>query len=233
MHIRHAITAFIASGALLQAASASVFFTFQDPSTPLEFHYTAGDGVNMGTITYDPAAVVSLKVDGTQDGFGVFSVDTRLVMDFTVGTASGVGGVFSAPTSGTFRFEVIGGAYDGTDILSGTMQEGALVSFVTAGALISTSSNGTLTLEAGQMLLDAMATVNLTELVPQFDASFSLADISPGVFGLNQFGYMTSFNANAAFVGNAVAIPSPGSAALGAIAIMLCMPQRRRPASIA
>ena len=226
MRKMHALAAMIAMGALAQTSLATVYFTFQDPTTPLEFRYVEGDAVNNGTITYDPSAVVELKVDGSEHGFGVHTFNTTLVLDLEVTTATGNFGVFTAFVLGTFRF-----IHNGEDILTGTVDDAALVTFATAGAMISTSTNNSLDLVAGGALSALLATVNLTDLVPQYDASFSLANITPGVFALNQFGYLTSFDANAAFVGNAEVIPSPGSAALGAIAVMFCMPQRRRRAT--
>lgn len=219
----HALAPLIAAAAFTQAASATVFFTFHDPSTPRELVYTEGDAFNDGTITYDVTKVVNLIVDGTQHGMGLVTYSSTLVMDLTVSQASGAFGVFTAFVGGTFRF-----VHNGEDILVGTVDDSALVTFNTSGAMISTSSNGSLDFVAGGALLAALQAVNQTGLAPQYDSSFSLADMSPGAIGLNQDGYITSFVANAAFVGNAEVIPSPGTAALGVIAAAFLLPARRR-----
>lgn len=223
MRAAHALIAFTAAAALTHAASATVYFTFHDPSTPRELEYIAGDAFNSGSITYDVTKFVNLIVDGSEHGMGVVTYSSTLVLDLSVSTASGAFGVFTSFIGGTFRF-----VHNGEDILTGYIDDGALITFATSGAMIATSSNGSLDLVAGGALLAALNAVSLTELVPQFDASFSLADINPGVLALNQFGYMPSFRANVAFVGNAEVIPSPGSTALGAIAAAFCVPGRRR-----
>lgn len=221
------LTAMAALGAGLalgSISSATVFFTFDDPSTALEVTYTQGAGMVPGLVTYSALPTVDLVVDGTQEGIGIVTYSTTLTMNITVGAAVGFGGLFQAPVSGNFQFSVGGNA-----ILTGTINTGAMLTFATTGSVVATSSNGSLTMVASDALLTQLALNGFTALAPTFDASFSLSNIAPRPIALTPDGYIPSFNANAAFVGNAEVIPSAGSTVLAGVAALVLLPGRRRP----
>lgn len=222
--------ALIVGAGLLAASTASagiitapVYFTYDDPAgQPLELTYTAGGGGNDGSISFSSPNPIDLVVDASAGGWGVTTYSVSLTLDLTVGTASGFGGVFFAPISGTFAFN------DGVDdILTGVIDDGAFLTFGTTSSLQANSGNGTLSMSAAGALL-AQFGPNFNQLQPMFNVSWALSDIS-GVPSLNNDGYLTSFNANTAFVGSAEVrpIPSPGSAALLAIAGLVSVPRRR------
>jgi hypothetical protein len=216
----------LASGlALSSLASATVFFTFDDPSTALEVTYTQGNAGGPGTMTYSAAPTVDLVVDGTQNGLGIVTYSTILSMNLTIGTATSFGGIFQAPVlAGSFTFSVGGNA-----ILTGMINNGAMLTFGSTGSVVATSSNNSLTLVATDALLGQLALGGYTGLGPVFDSSFSLSNLAPRPINLTQDGYIPSFHANAAFVGNAEPIPSAGSTALAAVAGLFLFPGRRRP----
>ncbi|MGD9692269.1 MAG: hypothetical protein AB7G17_12605 [Phycisphaerales bacterium] len=223
--MRTVCAALAASAGLLAggASNASVFFTFQDPGTPREVTYTQGSGGNPGTITYTSGNAVFLEVDGTQEGIGVQTYATTLAMNLTVGTASAAGAFLQAPVSGTFVFTDMG---SGMTLLSGSITTGAVLTFLSTGSIVATSSNGSLVMTAGAAMLPQLNLNGFGAIVPQFDASFSLSSLSPLPLVLTPDGYIPSFTANAAFVGNAE-VPTPGSAALAGIAAMFLAPRRR------
>lgn len=207
-------------------SNASVFFTFQDPGTPREVTYTQGSGGNPGTITYTSGNAVFLEVNGSQEGIGVVTYATSLAMNLSVGTATAVGSFFQAPVSGTFVFTDMG---SGQTLLTGNVSIGAVLTFLSTGSIVATSSNSSLTMTAGPALLPQLGLNGFTSIVPQFDAAFSLSSLSPLPVVLTPDGYIPSFQANAAFVGNAE-VPTPGSAALAGVAAMFLVPRRRRHA---
>lgn len=213
------------AGALAGGVSnASVFFTFQDPGTPREVLYTQGAGANPGTITYTSGNAVFLEVDGSQEGIGIQTYATTLSMNLSVGTATAVGSFFQAPVSGTFVFTDNG---SGMTLLTGSIASGGLLTFLSTGSIVATSSNSSLTMTAGAALLPQLGLNGFTSLVAQFDAAFSLSSLSPLPLVLTPDGYIPSFQANAAFVGNAE-VPTPGSAVLAGAAAVFLIPRRRR-----
>ncbi len=225
--------AMLAGAVAATSANAAVYFTFDDPSTPLELSYVAGSGGGSGSVSYSGAARVDLVVDGTEEGWGVITYSARLTMDLAVG-ASLFPPLPFADVTGSFTFAIDDGFGGFEDILVGSMMNTGLtphdltasgfagsMSFSNAGiegeAFDWTAMNSLAAFFAGNPLFGAQS------------ASFSLAGITPGVFGVNAEGYIPSFNANAAFVGAAEVnqVPTPGSVALLAIAGLLGVPRRR------
>lgn len=214
---------------LLASASASaglmtgsVYFTYDDPEgPPRELTYTAGDSNGDGTITYSSATPFDLVVDASDPGWGVVTYAATISMDVTVGQATLFNGVYMAPTSGTFTVTV-----GGDDVLLGTISDGAFLIFGTTGNLAANSATGTVSMQAAGGLL---AQFGGNQIEPMFNVSWSLSDFLPGGPTLNNDGYLTSFTANTAFVGSAQVrnVPSPGSAALLAIAGLISVPRRR------
>lgn len=216
------------------AANAAVYFTFDDPTTPLEFSYVAGSGGGSGSVSYSGAARVDLVVDGTEEGWGVITYSARLTMDLAVG-ASLFPPLPFADVTGSFTFAIDDGFGGFEDILVGSiMNTGLTPHDLTASGFAGSMSFSNTGFE-GDGAFDWTAMNSLAAFFagnPLFgaqSASFSLAGITPGVFGLNAEGYIPSFNANAAFVGAAEVnpIPTPGSAALLAVAALLGVPRRR------
>lgn len=224
MKSRCALVASIAGLALASAANAAVTFTFRDPGSPREVTYIQGTGANPGTITYSSPTAVELVFNGAPEGLPVISYQTTLTMNITVGVGNGFGGLFAAPVSGTFIFR---DNASNQDVLTGTLLNGALLTFGTTGGIAGTSSNNTLVYTVGGPLATVLANAGLS-IVPKFDGAFSLSDINPQPIGLTGDGYIASFQASAAFVGNADVIPSAGSAALAGVAAMVLLPGRKR-----
>lgn len=221
----------LAGAVATTGANAAVYFTFDDPSTPLELSYVAGSGGGNGSVSYSGAARVDLVVDGTEEGWGVITYSARLTMDLAVG-ASAFPPLPFAEVSGSFTFAIDDGFGGFEDILVGsTVNSPGLMTAGGFAGSMSFSNTGT----EGDGAFDWTAMNSLAAFFagnPLFgaqSASFSLAGITPGVFGLNNEGYIPSFNANAAFVGAAEVnqVPTPGSAALLAIAGLLSVPRRR------
>lgn len=226
-----ALTA-LAGAVATSAANAAVYFTFDDPTTPLELSYVAGSGGGDGSVSYSSSARVDLVVDGTDEGWGTITYSARLTMDLAVSNSPAPPFPFGEVT-GTFTFAIDDGLGGFEDILVGTATAdlaGAMSAMGFAGAI--QFSNTGLEGDGG---FDWTAMNSLSSffdgnnLFGAQSASFSLAAINPGVFGLNGEGYIPSFNANAAFVGAAEVnpIPTPGTAALLAVAALIGAPRRR------
>lgn len=210
----------LAGAAATTAANATVYFTFDDPSTAKELTYTAGNAGGDGSLTYSASTNVDLVVDATEDGFTIETYSALLTMDLTVG-AAGIGG---APITGTFSFSV-----GGNDILVGTVNAGggSMSGFGGVGGLWFTDAvtSGAFSWEAFGDLSDQIGNGLLAST---HNASFALSNITPFFGGVNQSGYFNSFTANVAFVGDAAwAVPSPGSAALFGLAGLVVSRRRR------
>jgi|GEM_PF-3533592 len=222
------------------AAHAGVSFTFQDPSSAMEFLYTEGDAVNWGRISYNSpmgGSVLQLTVDASDNGLAPIVFDAILDIDLDVSTAMDLGFGAIANVTGTFRFfDASGGALRGVQplILEGVVTNGSFFVIGTTGAQVSSSTDNSLSLNAGPALQDYLDTGGLS-LTEQMDSSFSLSGISltgggAGAPGINEFGYLESFTSNAAYVGNADIIPSP-PAALALTTLALTATRRRRRAA--
>jgi hypothetical protein len=222
-------TAMSFAGGLVLASAASagidlgsVFFTYDDPNgPPRELMYTAGNAVSMGHISYSSATPFELVVDASDAGWGVVTYAANITMDVDVGQATQAGAVFMAPVFGTFIVNV-----GGEDVLTGTINNGAFLTFGTTGNLSANTATVSLTMSVAGGLL---AQFDGNQIQPDFNVSWSLSDYLPSAPSLNAFGYLTSFVANTAFVGSAQVqrIPTPGSAALLAVAGLISLPRRR------
>ncbi|MCB9837834.1 MAG: hypothetical protein H6813_00705 [Phycisphaeraceae bacterium] len=210
-------------------ASGAVTFTFQDPSSAREFQYTEGDQFSDGHIAYD--APLSLTVDASDHGLAPVTFDAVLQIDLAVGVASDLGFGSNANVSGTFRFFSVSRGQPDL-ILEGIVSGGDFLVLSSTGAQVSSSSNGSLALNAGPVLQGYLDGAGLA-LAGQMDSAFSLSSIRlgggiAGVPGINEFGYCESFNANAAYVGSAEVIPAPPPALLTFSAIGLTARRRNR-----
>jgi len=238
MHKRSAIAMIVATTGLwfTAAASASVSFTFQDPSSAMEFEYVEGDEKTDGHIGYNspgPLSPLQLTIDASDHGLEPIVFDAFLEIDLDVSTATDLGFGAIADVSGTFRFyDITGGELRGDFpmILEGVITEGSFFVIGTTGAQVSSSTENSLVLNAGPSLQDYLDLGNLS-LAEQMDSSFSISGISLtgggfGAPGINQFGYLESFTSNAAYVGNAGIVPSPPAALT--LTALTCVSARRR-----
>ncbi len=226
MRMRNAMS--LAGGlALATVASAgidlgTVFFTYDDPNgPPRELMYTAGNANQQGHISYFSATPFDLVVDASEPGWGVVTYAATISMDVTVGQATQMGNVFFAPVSGGFNVTV-----GGDTVLTGVLNNGAFLTFGTTGNLSANTATASVTMSVSG---DLLAQFGGNQIQPDFNVSWSLSDYLPSSPSINQFGYLTSFMANTAFVGsaNVVRVPTPGSAALLGIAGLISLPRRR------
>lgn len=210
------------SCALAASADAAISFTFQDPAGGHEVNYTsAGAGSN---ISYSPSQAVAFRVDGSANGLGVLNYNASLTMNITVGQAGPLMGVPAgsfAPISGEFIFRDF---ISDAELLRGSFTSGGLVGLGGAGALLTSSASG-LNYTASGPLLTALTNAGIGQLFGQFDASFTLTDISPG-FSIGGDNYYSSFTANAAYTGTAT-VPAPGAFVLISAAGLLSTRRKR------
>ncbi len=217
--------ALLATGMICAAAGtshAAIFFTFDDPDTPLEVSYVAGDGG--GAMSYSSEQPVELVVDAAEEGIGTpLTFQTMLVMDLNIGAAQmsvDLPGGFSAAVNGTFTFFTVDGARGNgaVEILRGEISSGRLVANSSAGAVISTAGLGDLTYIASGGLASEFSGAGIGSILPGLDAVFTLTNISPFISATGDT--INSFDANAAFTGTAIPTPSAlGLLTLGGVAI--------------
>lgn len=216
------------AGSLCASAQAAVFFTFDDPGAGPEITYTAGSATDSGVVNFT-GGLVSLIVDGSQEGIGTTSFAASVAMEIFIGAVEiNSGGILVAP--------ILGGSLEFTDSGSGDLifegsfnfdaSNGALLTLNSTGALLSTSTGAGLTLTEGAALSPFIGGMHLS---PTFDIAFTLTNISPFAF-MTQDGFISSFTANSAFTGNAnlVEIPSPGSLALVSASMAILGVRRKR-----
>lgn len=220
-----------ALGATASADAGLFFFTFDDPSTPLETTFTFGDvdGDN-GSITYDATVPLNLAIDGSDAGMGVSEIEANLTMSLVIDATmlSESPFLFALGTiSGTFEFNRVS---DGENILSAVVNEGFVNAAGTSGSFFSNSDidqdgGGDLGLEftAGTVLQDILG--DALELFPIYDASFTLTNIrDTGEVDSNG---NTLYGANTAFTATSNSIPAPGAVVLAGIAGLCAAPRRR------
>jgi len=233
-------SAAIAAGLMAPvSALAVVNFTFDDPSGAREFQYTEGDGQNPGQISYaspQSGDVLQLTIDASDHGLEPITLDATLEIDLAVGVASDLGFGASSGITGVFQFyEMTGGDLRGESsnlILEGVVTDGVFLVIGSTGAQVSSSSSGSLTLGAGPVLQSYLDMAGLF-LSGEMDSSFSLSSIrlpdgTTATPRMNQFGYVESFNSNAAYVGSAEVVPSPTAGLLLAALAFSPLTRRRR-----
>jgi uncharacterized protein (TIGR03382 family) len=242
------IVAAAALSAIAGSANAAAFLTFLDPAGAREVKYTAPTGgATFGTLT--ATAVVDLQIDLTDSGLGVVLFDnviyrkTAKVSNATMNGSSFSAEVFDAEfsytdgantvLSGTFGTGA-GGTANGGDLfingLSGSISSnadavgGSLV-YNFGAAPIQVGNPG-----AGSSLSALLATVGLS-FGAAIDGNWTLTGISPRpmVFeGGNGQNFIASFDANAAFSGTVDIVPTPGTAALAGLGLIMGLSRRRK-----
>ncbi len=226
-----ALLAAVGVAAMAGSAHGAIFFTFDDPGSPHEVSYDRSGGSG-GDISYSSAAPVDLGVTSDDPGIPDVVFSTVLSMDIVVGGATpvdlngdGSNDGFRAPISGSFVFSSF--ANPAQSLLTGTFKDGALITFDTAGAMVASSLNSSLAYTASNGLFDLINGAGYPGLAPQFDASFSLSDITPAPT-VDGEGNLMDFTASASFVGRAELIPAPGALAFAAIGAGAFTARRRR-----
>jgi len=208
--------------------------TFRDPSAIKEFQYTEGSGMGPGSITYVALVnkPVHLIIDGTDHGLPEIDRTVDVVLTLTVGTATELAPGFGhASTDGMLSFV---DKMTGQTIISGAIDGGRLIWSGTTGVELANTTENSLVWTAGAFLLGYLdfATTGLA-IDGTGDFAFSLSAINPDGPGfdgldLNESGYVESFTANAAFVGNANIVPAPAPLALAAAMGLAAFRRRSR-----
>lgn len=235
--------------AVAGSANAAAFLTFLDPAGAREVHYTAPSGnATFGTLT--ATAVVDFQLDLTDHGLGVVLFDnvvytkTAKVSNAVMSGSSFRAEIFDAEfsytdgantiLSGTFGTGA-GGTDNGGDLfingLSGSITSnadavGGSLAYTFGAAPIQAGNPG-----AGSTLAALLATVNLA-FGAAIDGNWTLTGITPrpNVTEVGGIQFIASFDSNAAFSGTVDIVPTPGTAALAGLGLLMGMPRNRRKA---
>ncbi len=173
---------------------------------------------------FDTTAPISLLFDGSEDGYAnhVFA-NARMDMAMSIGAATTVGGVTTAPLFGSFTI------YDGIidpafEIFSGVAAAGTFVRISNTTLFSSATPNFVYT--AGPALI---AITGPIAFVDPSEGVFTLTSVvaEGGGSFINPDGSFNTFDANASFTGNTQAVPTPGSIAILGLSC-LCLAGRRR-----
>ena len=237
MNTKRVVLALCAMAGAAAPASASVFFTFDDPNAVHEVRYEqpVDAGPAYGTMTYAAggAPTVDFVVDVSDETFkvgtGIHTFESELRWtNWEVMEVSDLGILRTASVMGEFEW------YDTNSnqtVVSGSFTMGLVVESQSAGSVI-TATDSNLTYTPGQALLDIYPGLQFS---PAWDGVYTLTDItfdSTKIVTVDteegEGDYFGSFSANAAFTGTTVAtIPTPGAIALGAIGMGGLLRRRR------
>lgn len=218
-------TAALAACALAAHAHAGIAMSFADPVGGRQWHNEAnGAGVGVGLMTYDMTASLSFLFDGSEDSLPthVFA-DAHMELAMSIGSATTVGGITTAPVSGYFKIYA-GAMLPENLILAGIADAGSYVRISNTSSVL--FSDPTFSYVAGPAL--EAITGPLVFTAPA-EAVFTLTSILPvgGGSFLNTDGSFKTFDANASFSGNTQAVPAPGAIVL-ALAGGVLVARRRR-----
>jgi hypothetical protein len=217
--------AVLAGVGLISAAQAGIAMSFADPIPGRQLHSEAdGAGPGIALLTYDTAAALSLLFDGSEDGLPnhVFT-NARMEMHLSLGAATTVGGVTTAPVSGYFTI-LDGSGEAGSAILIGLASAGSFVRISGTNSILFSGPN--FAYVPGPALL---ALTGPLTLIDPCEAVFTLTSVNSegsGVF-INPDGTFRTFDANASFTGSAETVPSPGAVSLCVLG-GVCLVRRRR-----
>lgn len=213
--------------AIASSANAGLSFSFADPVPGRQvFHAANGAGPGVGLVTYDPQARLVFLVDGSTEpnNFTATFNNVRLELNLTLGAATTIGGVTTAPVAGTFTLR--DAAAGNAVILVGTAQAGAFVRAAGTNSLQFSDQTG-FSYSAGPAL-QALLAPGRVITDPQ-EAVFTVTDIltNNGAPLFSGNGAIASFAANASFSGNANVVPSPGAVALAGLGVLAGLRRRR------
>lgn len=236
--------------ALAGSANAAAFLTFLDPAGAREVTYTAPVGnATFGTLT--ASATVNFQIDLSDHGLGVVNFQnvtytkTAKVGNVTMQGSAFRAEVFDATFSYTDGANTIltgafgtgaGGTANGGDLflngLSGSLSSnadavGGSLSYHFGSAPIQVGNPG-----AGSDLNALLATASLA-FGDAIDGNWTITGINkrPSIFeGGDGLMYLRSFDSNAAFSGTVDIVPTPGTAALASIGLLMGLPRNRRKA---
>jgi hypothetical protein len=215
----------LAGLAVVSTAQAGIAMSFADPIPGRQLHNVQnGAGLGVGQLSYDQNAVISLLIDGTDEGFGqVTFSNARMEMNLALGTAVTFGGVTQAPVIGTFTI------YDMTagrvDIVTGVASLGTYVRVGNTNSLLFSDPNFSYLPGPALSALMAPGRTFTSPTEGVFTLTSILAD-GGGSF-INPDGSFRTFDANASFSGNTEVVPAPGVMALMGLGT-LCMARRKR-----
>ncbi|MDX2132461.1 MAG: PEP-CTERM sorting domain-containing protein [Planctomycetota bacterium] len=222
-------TSWILAGAIalagVAAAQASVAMSFADPIPGRQLSNLAnGAGAGVGLLRYDQTVPLTFLFDGAGGGFvdHVFT-DARMELTMSLGAATTIAGVTTAPVSGSFTiFDMSSGMR--RDIVTGTAAAGTFVRISNTNSLL--FSDPTFSYAAGPALVDIVGPITFLDPSEGVLTLTSVVTDGGGSF-INPDGTFKSFEANASFTGNAEAVPAPGAIALAGLGA-LCVARRRR-----
>lgn len=222
---KSAVFAALAGLGLAAAAQAGIAMSFADPIPGRQLHNQAnGAGPGIGFMTYDMNAPIQFLFDGSEDGLPnhVF-VNARMEMQMSIGPATTVAGVTTAPVSGFFKI-LDASSETPMEIITGIADAGTFVRISNTNSILFSDPNFNYVPGAALLAITGPIT-----FVDPAEAVFTLTSVvadGGGAF-INPDGTFRSFDANASFTGNTGSIPTPGALALSALGT-LCLARRRR-----
>ncbi len=238
MNTRSVVAALCAAAGAAAPASASVFFTFDDPDTGLEVRHEqpTDPGSPYGTMTYAAggAPTVDFVVDVSEEpwaiGGGIHTFESELRWtNWEVLPVHDQGFLRTASVMGDFEFYDVN---ENKTVLSGSFTMGLVVESQMAGSVI-TATDSNLSYVPGEALTDIYPGL---EFKPSWDGVYTLTNITfddDKIITLDLGNdetedFFGSFSANAAFTGTTQAIiPTPGALALAGIGALGLVRRRR------
>ncbi|GJQ30207.1 MAG: hypothetical protein HBSAPP03_20910 [Phycisphaerae bacterium] len=220
-----ALIAAVAACGIGSTAYAGIAMSFADPVPGRQWHNEAnGGGAGIGFMTYDSTASLSFLFDGSEDSLPNHTfVNAVMQLEMTIGAATTLGGVTTAPVSGFFKI------YDGSIapeniIIIGIADAGTYVRISNTNSIL--FSDPSFSYVAGPALEAITGPIVFTD---PSEAVFTLTSVVAAGGGsfLNPDGTFKTFDANASFSGNTQAVPAPGALALVGLGTLV-MAKRRR-----
>lgn len=217
-----------AAASMSSVASAGLAFSFADPVPGRQVTHTAnGAGPGVGLLQYDRSANLVFLVDGSEEPTPFTAVfnSVRLEMNLTLGAATTIGGVTTAPVAGSFILRDVSDESPRV-ILRGDALGGAFVRVAGTNSIQFSDQTG-FGYTAGPALQELLAP-GRTIVDPQ-EAVFTLTDLVAlgGGSVFSEGGVIRSFQANASFSGTSSVVPTPGAVALAGLGVLAASRRRR------